>query len=82
MIKRSSARTQGLPPLKNGATFRKKRLTKVRISGIVRAGLYRTLVKVLQFPEASFGCLFALRTILGDPFIKRFRKSPPTKQPG
>ncbi|KPW12091.1 hypothetical protein ALO42_05105 [Pseudomonas syringae pv. atrofaciens] len=39
MIKRSSARTQGLPPLKNGATFRKKRLTKVRISGIVRAGL-------------------------------------------
>ncbi|RMM56943.1 hypothetical protein ALQ76_04975 [Pseudomonas syringae pv. atrofaciens] len=39
MIKRSSARTQGLPQLKNGATFRKKRLTKVRISGIVRAGL-------------------------------------------
>jgi hypothetical protein len=39
LIKRFSARTQGLPPLKNGATFRKKRLTNVRISGIVRAGL-------------------------------------------
>ncbi|PBP88490.1 hypothetical protein CCL07_26445 [Pseudomonas congelans] len=82
MISRPSARTQGLPPLKNGATFRKKRLTKVRISGIVRAGLNTALVKVLQFPEASFGCLFAQRTSLDDPFIKRFRKSPPTKQPG
>ncbi|MCD5997093.1 hypothetical protein KDX38_26350 [Pseudomonas sp. CDFA 602] len=62
--------------------FRKKRLTFIRNSGIVRAGLNRALVQVLQFPEASFGRVFAMRTILGDPFIKRFRKSPPTKQPG
>ncbi|KPX98281.1 hypothetical protein ALO63_100664 [Pseudomonas amygdali pv. mori] len=68
--------------LKDGAMFRKKRLTKVHISGIVRAGLNRALVKVLQYPEASFGCLFAQRTSLDDSFIKRFRKSPPTKQPG
>ncbi len=39
--------------------FLKKRLTKVRISGIVRAGLNTALVEVLQFPEASFGRLFA-----------------------
>ncbi|BBI43355.1 hypothetical protein BV360_05287 [Pseudomonas syringae pv. actinidiae] len=45
--------------LENGAMFRKKRLTKVRISGIVRAGLNTALVEVLQFPEASFGRLFA-----------------------
>ncbi|KPW77966.1 hypothetical protein ALQ65_100502 [Pseudomonas syringae pv. coriandricola] len=39
--------------------FRKKRLTHAHNSGIVRAGLNRALVEVLQFPEASFGRLFA-----------------------
>lgn len=59
MIDQRCGRVHGLSLRENGAIFRKKRLTKVRISGIVRAGLNTALVEVLQFPEASFGRLFA-----------------------
>ncbi|RMO10802.1 hypothetical protein ALQ48_06046 [Pseudomonas coronafaciens pv. zizaniae] len=56
-----ACRAAGQCPLlhSQGVMFHKKRLTKVRISGIVRAGLNTALVEVLQFPEASFGRLFA-----------------------